>query len=89
MGCMVLCRTFYTDLNKNRENGLCTHFSGPETVSGACFNGISMDFRCLVLISDTASLNGFCIDPSPGPGHTQCDDTVILTSFVKCATSAS
>ena len=25
------------DLNRDRKNGLCTHFSGPEAVSGGVF----------------------------------------------------
>ena len=43
MGCMVLCRTFHTtanrdrDLNRDVEEWVTNPFSGPETVSGGVF----------------------------------------------------
>ena len=38
MGCMVPRKTFHTAPEKGRgTNGLCTHCSGPETVSGGVF----------------------------------------------------
>ena len=62
------------------KNGLCTHFSGPETVSGGAiqlyFNGFQ--------VSSTVPGHNQCkwfphkIDSGfrPGPGHSQCDYTI-------------
>ena len=36
MGCMILRRTFHTEPEQG-QGKMCTHFSGPETVSGGVF----------------------------------------------------
>ena len=61
--CLVLnyVEPFTLHLKRNRDREECTHFSGPETVSGGVFQLDFNGFQCPVLVPDTASMNGFCI----------------------------
>ena len=64
IGCIVLCRTFHTAPEQRQgpeqgtgKNGLCTHFPGPETVSGGVLQWYFNSFQV----------------SSPCPRHTQCE----------------
>ena len=68
MGCIVLRRTFYTAPEQEQgpeqgqgRIGYVPIFQVLKLFQVVCFNDISMAFRCPVLASDTASVNGFCI----------------------------
>ena len=69
MDCMVLCRTFHTAPEQGQGRlGYIPTFQDLKLVSdGVCYNGISMAFRCPVLVPDTASVNSFCIILVPVP----------------------
>ena len=67
MGCMVL-RTFHTAPEQGQGRlGYVLIFQVLKLFQVVCFNDISMDFRCSVLASDTASVNGFYIISVPAP----------------------
>ena len=69
---------FTLHLNRTENNGLCTHFSGPKTVSGGVlqlyFNGFQ--------VSNPGPGHNQCerflnnIDPGPCPGHSKGDDNI-------------
>ena len=68
MGCMVLRRTFHTVPEQGQgRKGYVPIFQGTELFQVMCFNDISITFRCLVLVPDTASVNSFCIISVPVP----------------------
>ena len=70
------------------KNGLCTHFSGPETVSGGVFqlyfNGFQVSSsgprhsQCEWFLYNIGP--GPC--PCPGPGDSQCEYTMSVRLWV-------
>ena len=76
IGCIVLCRTFHTAPEQRQgpeqgqgqgRMGYVPIFQVLKLFQVTCFNCISMAFRCLALVPDTPSVNGFCITLVPVP----------------------
>ena len=68
MGCMLLRGAFHTAPEQGQGRmGYVPIFQVLKLFQVVCFNCISMAFTCLVLIPDTASVNGFCIILVPVP----------------------
>ena len=59
---MVLCRTFHTTPEQGQKRmGYLPIFQVPKVFQVVCFTGISMAFRCLVLVPNITSVKGFRI----------------------------
>ena len=63
---MVLRRTFQTAPEQGQGRmGYVPIFQGLKLFQVVCFNEFSMAFRCLVIVPDTARVNGFYIISAP------------------------
>ena len=81
--CMVLCRTFHTAPEQGQEPewGPIRIYCVPifqilKLLQVVCFNGISMAFRCPVLVPDTGRVKGFCIISVPVPATSSVNYTM-------------
>ena len=91
MGCMVLCRTFHTAPEQGQGRMWYAPIIQVLTLfQVVCFNGISMAFRCPVLVPPRYSQRERFLHnirpspcPCPGPRHSQRDYTTICTRVTK------